>query len=115
MNNRSKPNAFCYVCDEKGHYANKCPNRLDSCYICGEKNHYASKCLNKDKKSSSEQMFLCSFVARTKTENEWFIDSGASAHMTMYETILSETRSPVNSEIVVTILVCLLKASVIPT
>ena len=47
-----------YVCDEVGHFASKCPNKK-----------------KKHKKRCSNQ--------QNKTSEDWFIDSGASAHMTM--------------------------------
>lgn len=69
------------------------------CFICDKPGHYARDCSMK--KNQSEHLFFSSFVAKTDSANEWFIDSGASAHMTMDERKLLNVRAPPTSDIVI--------------
>lgn len=77
------------------------PNNSETvtCYVCGKKGHYASKC--EHRKGDTDQMMLCSFVAHTNSSSEWFIDSGASAHMTSSQRNMIHVQPPANNEIVV--------------
>lgn len=76
---RGNKSVTCYVCDQVGHFANKCPN----------------------KRKKQDQLFLCSFVAQGNSSQEWYIDSGASAHMTMNNAEMLDMREPIKREIIV--------------
>lgn len=62
----------CYNCKQTGHYKNKCP-MLNS---VGNKS-YA--------KNNSKNAFSAVFLSGNFNKSEWYIDSGASAHMTANE------------------------------
>lgn len=52
--------------------------------------------------SANQRAFLTSFVAREQYESDdWFIDSGASRHMTMRKDLLLATRIPCNKDVIV--------------
>lgn len=76
---KSSANVICFACDEPGHFANKCPKR----------------------KNKSEQLFLSSFVAKSDGAHEWFIDSGASAHMVRNDHNLCNVREPASNDITI--------------
>lgn len=75
---QTKQSVTCYACDEEGHFANKCP-----------------------KKKQNKELFLCSYVAQRANSREWFIDSGASAHMTMSDSNFIDIHAAANTEIIV--------------
>ena len=68
------------------------------CFICHKKGHFASQCLDRKKKSNTrmvgsakvdefnrnfdEEFCLIACMANTTGSSIWYIDSGASSHMT---------------------------------
>lgn len=78
-------------------------NRKIECFNC-KGNHFVKNCpQKKDKKSRKENLMLTSFVAKqNQSSNDWYIDSGATAHMTMFESVLmSKSRSVCKKDVVV--------------
>lgn len=68
------------------------------CFVC-EKGHYTK---NFPKKTNKEKLFLySSFVAQTSGANDWYVISGASAHMTMQQANLIDMRASANEKIIV--------------
>ncbi|KAF0706886.1 hypothetical protein AaE_013899 [Aphanomyces astaci] len=68
---RDKTKKFpCHKCGEKGHWANKCPKREskpDVAAIANADEHF---------------LFMASLKSHDQLQDEWFIDSGATHHMT---------------------------------
>lgn len=79
----------CFKCKKRGHKANECPDRSNTEPRKGEsketKNAFHAVLLSKDRQLSS---------------HEWYIDSGASQHMTPNAGLLSETKTTSAKEIV---------------
>lgn len=70
------------------------------CYNCNELGHISREC--KAPKKTAEKVLLTSFVAREPNDcDDWFIDSGASGHMTMKRENLFDISSPSNTEVIV--------------
>lgn len=72
------------------------------CFECGE-DHFRRNCPKlTDKKGAMDQSkcMLTSFLVNEDKGN-WFIDSGASAHMTKDKTLLKNVRDPVKRSVVV--------------
>lgn len=96
---KSKEGAFL----SKKKKENKCRN-------CGKDRNRKHKCAKKDEKSTDKKSNekTIGFIAQEKevamlaanNSHEWFIDSGASSHMTPFDGMLSKKRSPSCNEIV---------------
>lgn len=50
------------------------------CFECNKMGHMVNQCSTRTKKNESSSLFC--FTAKHAVNNDWFIDSGASAHMT---------------------------------
>lgn len=75
------------------------------CHYCGRKGHRIEQCFKKqkaeedeDSDTSSKKAFSC-FVPDSSS-NVWYLDSGASNHMTSHEDILFEKRKSNINEII---------------
>lgn len=85
--------------EQQQHQRKKTPNV--TCFECNERGHYARNCPKKTKSKPNLLLASTSLVAKTENTSEWYIDSGASAHMTMCENNFSDLREPKSKEIVV--------------
>lgn len=67
------------------------------CFNCNKLGHISSEC-----KKPKEKVMLTSFVAREPNgSDEWYIDSGASGHMTMAKENLHCTTASTKNEVIV--------------
>lgn len=77
--NQNSKNNFktvkCYNCKQVGHYKNKCP---------------------KLKTSFSATAFSATFLNNKFNRNDWYIDSGASSHLTANEHLLTNISDKLN-------------------
>ncbi|PKU66732.1 Retrovirus-related Pol polyprotein from transposon TNT 1-94 [Dendrobium catenatum] len=64
----SKPISICQICNKKGHSAISCWHRLNVNYVPQQHTENQPKAL--------------AATSDTKNHNEWYLDSGASSHMT---------------------------------
>lgn len=67
--------------------------KVVKCFEC-EGPHYKNKCPNLKKTEKSDIVLFSSFMAQNSSNSDWFIDSGATAHMTWCESILENKSSP---------------------
>lgn len=72
------------------------------CYICNKYGHVSKNCRNKKKEQKSNENTDSSYVAvlsaTINNDNNWYIDSGASMHMTMNRDLLyNETTPPITT------------------
>lgn len=72
----NKSNITCYKCKNTGHYRNQCPM------------------LEKSSKNKSSNAFSAVFLSARYSKDEWYVDSGASVHMTAVQSWLQEVSSP---------------------
>lgn len=79
----------CYQCKQVGHYKNQCMNN---------KKNSAS---NKNKERMQSNAFSAVFLSANFNKNEWYIDSGASVHLTANESWVMNARYEQNKGIVV--------------
>lgn len=83
----SKPNNKhfkCYSCNRKGHKANQCPERAES------KGNF---------KSNKSGAFSATFLSGDFDKNDWYIDSGATRHMSMHPEWISHKKGSFLREI----------------
>lgn len=76
------------------------PNKGPRCYTCNKHGHISKNCRNKKKehKSNENTGYVAVFSASMSNDNGWFVDSGASMHLTMYrDWLYDEIPPPVNS------------------
>lgn len=72
------------------------------CYECNEKSHFANKCPSKKKNDNGKLLFATtSFVAKSNNAADWIIDSGATAHMTSNATHLCDLRAPTSNAVTI--------------
>lgn len=79
----------CYRCKQTGHYRNQCTNG----------NNNVSNPKNKDKMQSNA--FSAVFLSGNFTKEDWYIDSGASVHLTANESWITHAMYEQEKEIVV--------------
>lgn len=78
----------CYICDSEQHLANMCPQKTN-----GKKEKEKTST-----KSDTASAFMVGMLSVCKRD-EWYIDSGASGHMTPFSDILVDTKSACVGEI----------------
>lgn len=66
-NNKGKSSLFCQICDKRGHVARECYHRFDHSYSTENPQKVAA---------------LLASPTSPQEESNWFVDSGASAHLT---------------------------------
>ncbi|KAG7300019.1 hypothetical protein JYU34_017061 [Plutella xylostella] len=68
------------------------------CFNCNKYGHYSKFCRNKNKKNGNQNTntnFVAAFsAASVNDENNWYIDSGASAHMSRHRVWLENETAP---------------------
>jgi len=68
----------CYYCNKKGHFANKCYKRIND-----------KKCNEEEvNQTTTESEFLFSASFDSHKDNHWYLDSGATMHMTFKRNLL---------------------------
>ena len=90
----------CFTCDERGHYARDCPRNKRNSHKKDKRKHHAHTTEDDDPprkrvkqesedSSSDEEYVLISALTGTITHgsNDWLIDSGASKHMTGFNSL----------------------------
>lgn len=95
--------------DLHGSSRNKAKKKPFKCFECNRTGHFARDCqlkkLKKTEKANTvktENVLWTSFVAKNAIDNDdWFVDSGASAHMTPYKENLINSSEPTNHEVIV--------------
>lgn len=82
---KDKNDVICFKCKKPGHYMSKCPN------------------LNKSgqNKSDVKNAFNVAFLSTKFSDKDWYLDSGASIHLTCRQDWLTNSRQPSLKEIVV--------------
>ncbi|KMQ82572.1 retrovirus-related pol polyprotein from transposon tnt 1-94 [Lasius niger] len=81
----------CFVCNEKGHRALDCPkntNKLNS-----------KKSLKETEKKTDDLALLTALSAKIINKDDWYIDSGATMHMTKRKDWLTNYNPTMKKEI----------------
>lgn len=100
---KMKVNALFTKKNNNNRYRSKNQNQKKDvkCFICGREGHYAAKCPdNSIKKTGSVNVsYVCSAVLQKIKTNDWFVDSGASAHMTHRRDLIRNTREVIGADV----------------
>lgn len=92
-NNKFKNKKFkCHSCNEVGHFSKNCPNK-NSVKSNNAKSKNGSK--------NNGKMLYASLFSSSKNSVEWYVDSGATSHMTNNENFLCNKKDTINKQIVV--------------
>lgn len=78
----------------------KKPNKKFKCFECGGP-HFAKYCKKKKQSSETSERALFSAFLAENTSTDWFIDSGASAHMTKIKKNFFNEREPEKKDVLV--------------
>lgn len=89
---KGKGEAFFGHAKKKFNKKNNKFNAGKKCYVCGSKEHLSNACDKKKTKTEHAKNAFCALMCESKP-NEWYIDSGASSHMTPHADILTEKRA----------------------
>ena len=87
-----KKNAKCRYCGKKGHYERECRTKEKDKKLGKLKNFQKQHANTVDKKDSTqkdESVFVAALSVTTMSDKEWYIDSGASQHMTRHRSWFS--------------------------
>lgn len=75
--NNKRKEIICYSCRQKGHKSNSCPEKSKKPDGNKSQKH------EKNSKSKDESAFSAVFLSGNFRNDEWFMDSGATRHLTM--------------------------------
>lgn len=84
--NRKKGDIICYTCRLKGHKSSNCPSKSKDS---------GAKSVSKTDKAKTEKKpaaFSAVFLSGKYDKDDWYIDSGATRHMTMHSRWITGTR-----------------------
>lgn len=96
---------------KKNKQKNDKKKKVRKCYICDSPTHIASACDKKDQKTSNKKeekknakpntssAFVVGLLASACKRDEWYVDSGASNHMSPFSDILVDKKKSCISEI----------------
>lgn len=88
--------AFFAKKNNKTNFKQKGKGKKRKCYNCGSLTHLANACDQKkkdDKKSLKPETAFMVGLLSVADKNEWYVDSGASSHMSPHSDILSEQKT----------------------
>lgn len=104
----SNKQVICHNCENKGHYAKDCKKAKKKmwCSRCRMSNHTNQMCFKKDKKHDNtrrdgfngNKVSMYALHAEQNKGNEWIVDSGTTAHLTVEKTLLKDSKQD-NTEI----------------
>lgn len=77
---RGKSNVRCYRCNKLGHISRDCSHKK-----------FENKC------NAAESLLCTSLAVMGHNNDDWYIDSGATAHMTPQRNLLKNSKSPATS------------------
>lgn len=83
FDNKDKSKVICFKCKQPGHFMSKCPN------------------LQSLPGTSHKTAFSAVFLSGNFNKNDFYLDSGASRHMTPNENWIKNSMQPIISEIIV--------------
>lgn len=84
----------CHNCHKIGHYAKNCTEKSKSKFKQSKKH-------NSKYNTKTENVLLASLYVNNSKTTDWYIDSGATSHMTNCESVLVNKKPIANREVTV--------------
>lgn len=95
---KGKNRKACFKCGSFFHFMAKCPKAQLTCYGCGDIKHLIKNCT---KKRVAMIALFNSTMEENNMKDNWYIDSGASAHMTNNRNLFVSMKESTNKEIII--------------
>lgn len=86
-----------FTVNKKFQKNNKKQSKGPRCYTCNKYGHKSPECKSKAKdtqQKSNSSTYAAVFVATSTQDDAWYVDSGASSHMTKHRSLLQNVSSP---------------------
>lgn len=87
-----------FVANKKGQYNNNKKSKGPRCYNCNKYGHKSTQCKTKPKeaqhKTNNNQSYAAVFIATSSQDDAWYVDSGASSHMTRHKILMKDVTTP---------------------
>lgn len=92
--NESQTSAFAINQNFKKKGYKKSFQKGPRCYSCNKYGHISTECKSKKKGKVESSSYAAAFIASDNSTDAWYVDSGASVHMTRYNHLLTNQKEP---------------------
>lgn len=98
---QTESDSTAFASSQKFHNKNKSFSKGSRCFTCNKYGHKSpecklkpNKCLKNKESKQSQSSYAAVFIASSGYSDDWYIDSGASVHMTKHKNLFIEETNP---------------------